>query len=90
MQDKHGTIQRDRIAIANVFADFFEEIFKSSDGTAMVETADEIPAFTLDELEHQLKKLKIGKSGDEAGVTAEMLKASSSKLRPFANMSFAI
>ena len=76
MTDKNGRLQTDRKTIADIFADFYEELYTSHD---QAKTADpvqiaQVPPFTLRELIEAVKTLKTKKCADTAGIRAEMLK----------------
>ena len=78
--DKHGTACRSKAEIAEVFADFYESLYKSRRPAqpacthqASSNTAS-IPPFTLTELRAALRKMKPGKARDTSGIAAEMLK----------------
>lgn len=70
MNNKKGECIRDRQGIANVFADFYEELFARRDhnhgNTEACSTGGSIPKFTLTELEKQLKFMKDGKAADDS------------------------
>eukprot|EP00973_Karenia_brevis_P030253 4169875-Karenia_brevis.AAC.1 len=87
MRDKSGTIQTDRTAIANVFADFYEDLYSARVDVSSSFTegpdgwSDKIDEITEAELDEQIGKLKRGKSRDKAGITAELFKASGKQLK---------
>ena len=76
MQDKQGVIPHDRKAIADLFADFYEELYASREQAEPLEVPQTtpVPPFTMRELIEGLKTLKSKKCADTAGIRAEMLK----------------
>ena len=83
MQDSQGNLVTDKEGIANVFADFYAELYRALLPKAtklnheITKTPDPI---TQEELANALKQMKRGKASDEAGVAAEMLKDASQSL----------
>ena len=76
MMDKDGQCQTDRKAIADIFGDFYEQLYSfaeqpRSDITGEVSS---LPPFTMNELVQAVKGLKRNTCADEAGIRAEMLK----------------
>ena len=73
----------DRCSIANVFADFYEELYedKHKSQNATQGSVDNVEAFTLSELCTALKQLKRGKAPDASSICAEMLQSGGSNLR---------
>eukprot|EP00959_Pyramimonas_sp_CCMP1952_P056716 1184681-Pyramimonas_sp.AAC.1 len=78
MVGNDGTNHTTRQGIAHVFATFYEELYKSTDTVdAAPSTTDahqHITPFTVKELDAAISQLKLGKSWDTEGITAEMLK----------------
>ena len=76
MADKSGTVQTDRKRIADIFADFYEELYASHQGAETLDNSQTIPVppFTLSEITAAVKTLKSKKCTDTAGIRAEMLK----------------
>ena len=80
MMDKEGIFQTERKRIANVFADFYEELYAAQptcigDANGTVNGAGEdTPEFTKKELLKALKSLKTNRCPDSTGIKAEMLK----------------
>ena len=79
IKDASGKLKHEKKDVAEVFATFYETLYKSrrSDYAQHVYSAvaaDPIPAFTMEELARALKQMKAGKARDEAGVVAEMIK----------------
>ena len=76
MKDNNGELQTDRKAIADIFADFYEELYASREQAEALEVPQmtPVPPFTMRELIEGLKTLKSKKCADTAGVRAEMLK----------------
>ena len=87
MTDADGQTQHNRQSIADVFATFYEHLYKDSDKhsdttqTHNDNTDDCIPAFTSQELGKALGQLKTGKAADSNGIVAEMLKTGGYTLR---------
>ena len=82
MRDKHGGLQTDRKAIADIFADFYEELYASQDRIEPhcgLQTSP-VPPFTCREVTEALKSLKSKKCADTAGIRAEMLKKGGEQL----------
>ena len=76
--DHRGNPCRSKAEIAEVFATFYEELYKSR-GPAEAHQhlpggVPPIPTFSLEELQAALKKMRPGKSRDTSGIAAEMLK----------------
>ena len=82
-----GRKVNDRQEIANVFADFYENLYARRQDTTNTttyapsqrrsnanSTAQPIPPFTCDELDRALRHLRNGKSCDTTGIIAEMIK----------------
>ena len=86
MLDKGGVQQTDRQAIADVFADFYSDLYASRrdneavDGQWARPMGKDIPAVTEEELQRQLAQMAGGKSEDSRGMIIELLKASGSVL----------
>ena len=82
MKDKHGNTQTERKRIADVFAEFYEELYSAQPvETDRVDTnevlnseTEQIPPFTKDELVKAVRTLKTDRCPDSAGIKAEMLK----------------
>ena len=76
--------------IADVFATFYEELYKSRErADEKKETEEEYDqrsgsreemAFTIEELTSAVKSMKRGKTKDQRGIIAEMVKSGSTKL----------
>ena len=84
MKDQQGSIKTEQKDIADVFADFYEELYSQSlpQGCEVDENKDEaIPAFAITELESQICALKKGKARDRSGIVAEIVKNSGKELR---------
>ena len=83
INDRDGRCKEDSHSIADVFAEFYEDLYKCrvpNGGGYPEGKSHEDPAaepFSLDELLGALKDMKRGKARDDAGVAAEMLKDSS-------------
>ena len=76
--DKYGNTWSGRQQVADVFADFYAELYRGTSersGWRMEdeETFEEIPPFTREEIEDELKRLKRKRAKDAAGLTAELL-----------------
>ena len=82
MKDKHGDLCTERTSVANIFADFYEQLYSSTNVTQQNEEAERspVPAFTRQELVSAIKSLKSNKCKDTAGIKAEMLKAGGQSL----------
>eukprot|EP00973_Karenia_brevis_P022773 3133786-Karenia_brevis.AAC.1 len=80
MVDASGNICCDRQSIADVFADFYAELFKMR-GNPQNQQYELGQSFqhppepvTSKEVREQLKTMRCGKSPDQKGVVAELLK----------------
>ena len=78
MRDRHGSTKHDKSDIAEVFASFYEDLYRSRSNTRSADTyklyADKaIFPFTRSELRSALKQMKAGKAKDAAGICAEMV-----------------
>ena len=76
MVDKDGKCQTDRKTIADIFADFYEQLYSSAEQPRSDITGEvsSLPPFTMNELVQAVKGLKRNKCADAAGIRAEMLK----------------
>ena len=86
MQDKTGNIKYDRQDIADVFAEFYEELYTSTTKRHEHEHEDTyeqhhhtVKPFTMQELNDAIH-LKRGRAADTRGVNAEMIKYSTRRL----------
>ena len=83
--DKNGMEKTDEEDIADVFADFFEDLY-CADGDApglahdLQDCHESVPAITPGELRQQLRGMKPRKAADEGGMIAEFLCKGSDKL----------
>ena len=85
MVDAGGRRIEDRTAIANVFAQFYGELYTSratpnEAGLPDFSGGTPLSPFTYDELCDAQRKMKRGRAKDDAGIVAEMLKDGSKKL----------
>jgi hypothetical protein len=83
--DKHGMHQSDRQAIANVFADFYADLYAHKDEElngplVEEETEERVEAFTVQEAIAQLGSMAKGKAPDASGLVVEMLRDGSNTL----------
>jgi hypothetical protein len=79
MVDKEGHVHTDRASIADIFADFYEELYASKYSDEVGAASNDnnhtaIPPFTRAELDEQLRSLKNGRAKDSSSIIAEMLK----------------
>ena len=78
MVDKCGVPHDSRQEIADVFAEFYADLFAARNGTGGTGWADggwpAVPAFTEAEVRDALKRMKCGKAADKSGLVAELLK----------------
>ena len=76
MVDRDGNHQTDRKTIADIFAQFYEELYSSAQQALATDTSERtVPTlFTLSELSQALKSLKRNRCADRNGIRAEMLK----------------
>jgi hypothetical protein len=76
--DSSGKPCRSKSEIAEVFAQFYEELYRSRcpdhPSRPAQSSSTSIPDFTLPELMAALKRMKAGKARDAEGIAAEMLK----------------
>ena len=78
LRDDAGVIRTGSAELAEVFASFFESLYKAEG--AMASTSEAVPSaegvnpVTVEEVEEALRKLKSGRSGADDGLVAEMLK----------------
>jgi len=80
MTNKEDKEVTDRQSIADVFADFYDDLYATRHGQTSAHSSDfgdpeTIPPFTAGELEEAVRHLRNGRSKDGAGVIAEMIKA---------------
>ena len=86
MKDCAGIIKTKKKDVANVFADFYEELYSRTNeqSSGVCEEGDmdhAIPCFSFNELESQIRALKRGKARDRSGIVAEMLKHSGASIK---------
>ena len=76
MMDRDGQYRTDRKGIAEIFADFYEQLYSSAQQTSTngIPQTTFVAPFTLHELTHALKNLKRNRCADTTGIRAEMLK----------------
>ena len=77
MTDTSGRDHTDRQSIADIFADFYEQLYASRMQGCDWKPMDidaEMPKFTRPELERAIRSLNNGRAGDRAGVFAEFIK----------------
>jgi hypothetical protein len=82
MQSSEGTLVTEKTQIVEVFAAFYETLFRSRaeksahgcDPGSPWTMSCQVEAFSMDDLRHALKTMKCGKARDQAGLVAEMLK----------------
>ena len=76
MMDKNGQLQTDRKKIADIFAEFYEDLYASREESETLDPilVSQVPPFTLKELTDAVKSLRSKKCADTAGIRAEMLK----------------
>ena len=90
MTTADGVHETDRHGIADVFADFYEKLYRCppeahspaqesatshTNNNTTTHMLQSIPPFTDDELHQAVKQLRNGRCKDTAGLTAELLKA---------------
>ena len=93
IKNKEGGDEKTRQGIADVFAKFYEELYKGEDEQEKneqecIEYEDEdssqkgkIAEFTKEEIDAAIHRLKKGKARDSSGVRAEQLKICSEETR---------
>ena len=77
IKDNDGHVQRDPEEIAEIFALFYEDLYKDgvdSHDSPEVRQASKVTEVTSEELTRALRTLKSGKTGSDDGLVAEMLK----------------
>ena len=84
IQSKDG-VKRGRQEIADVFADFYQDLFAARSGGLekkpwAEEDGKETEAMTSGEIRKQLKKMAKHKAADHKGLVVEMLQEGSNKL----------
>ena len=81
--DREGTHRDDRQQIADVFAEFYEDLYKSRVGEDCSDFSgwEPVPGFTADEVNSALAKMKRGKASDHTGLVIELLKDSGGSVR---------
>ena len=84
MVSKDGKTESDRTSIANIFADFYEQLYAARSETfaslPQDDGSEDIALFTRDELVRTMKSLNSNRCADSMGVKAEMLKCGGAKL----------
>ena len=94
IRNKEGEAEKTRQGIANVFAKFYEELYKGEDEkddeskyvhidqeNADSSQEETIPEFTKEEIQAAIHRLKKGKAKDNCGVRAEQLKICSEETK---------
>ena len=86
--DKDGNVRSDRQGIVDVFADFYEDLYRAREGPAAGSDTDRrrddtfiIPSVTAAEIGDHVTKLKKGKAADSKGIVAEMFKVGGEYLK---------
>ena len=77
MIDSNGNMKTERQDIADVFADFYAELFASQGAAAeqrAAASAEHVPAIEADEVLMHLRRMASKKAADGRGVVAELLK----------------
>eukprot|EP00973_Karenia_brevis_P077480 10764700-Karenia_brevis.AAC.1 len=74
MRDKDGAEHTSRQKIADVFADFYEELYDQ--GPVQYENLlgagpAAVPPFTIEEIKAEIKEMKRGKARDRSGIAEE-------------------
>ena len=74
MVDRGGKCQTDRKAIADIFADFYEQLYSCAqqEATEVSAQTSTLSPFTLNELILAVKSLKRNRCAGTAGIRAEM------------------
>ena len=78
--DAKGGLHNDRQSIADIFADFYGDLYESkrtgqdTEAWSVGGTSGDIPPFSRSELVAEIQGLKTGKAKDTSGVMAEMIK----------------
>lgn len=82
MVNKEGKELTNRRSIANVFADFYADLYASKKHIVLdcVDDGIPVPPWTKDEVCSGLKDMKNNKCKDKAGIVVEMLKQASTVL----------
>ena len=77
MTDAEGNQQTDRQSIANVLADFYEELYSSKCSSNDICPAQDvkISPFNRCDLEKAMKQMKSGRARDSSGIISEMLQS---------------
>ena len=82
MTGQDGTKRTERQEIADVFAEFYENLYNSiAEPKQFTQPRDNIPPFTMSELNKAISQLKLGKAPDAKGLRAEMLKTGTAELK---------
>ena len=79
VQASDGDLKNDKADIAEVFAQFYEDLYRSKFNLSKLDVyehkgSETIAPFTINELTAALKQMKGGKACDTTGICAEMLK----------------
>ena len=85
MRSKSGEVVTGRQEIADVFADFYDDLFSrrlgGGSGVSIEHDGIAVPAVTQSEVEEQLKKMSRRKACDSGGISVELLKEGGEALR---------
>jgi hypothetical protein len=85
IKNKDGDLETARQGIADVFATFYEDLYKSRNccqfDVDSLHRSGDMPAVTGKEVEDELRKMAKRKSPDKAGIVVEMLQHGSEDLR---------
>ena len=83
MQDHAGNLVSEASEIAEIFAMFYERLYKSQlqpSDQISYDSASTVEPVSLNELQDALRVMKRGRAKDEAGIIDEMLKDGSERL----------
>lgn len=85
MMDQYGFEKTGRMDIANIFADFYSQLYadmgnKDEQTKNDIDKEPDLTPFTREELVREIKQLKNNRCKDSAGLVAEMLKNGGAKL----------
>jgi hypothetical protein len=80
MRDAKGEVHTDRQQIANIFADFYEQLYAEMDALPgddeELRTVRDVRPVLVEEVRDQLKKMARDKSADSKGMVVELLQYS--------------